>query len=143
MRAIRHLLLRQPTQFTHRHHYIFQRTKFLHQEVELENETDMRAPRRRSVEIAAVRHQLTIDPDVALFLPIEESKQVEQSRLSAARRPDNRVHLSGLRVERDATQNVYTTFILPEVPVNVRAAQRDVSGEICHEISRLTEPFRE
>ena len=40
--------------------------------------------RRGAVQITAVRHQLTIDPDVAFLLPVEETQQIKQRRLAAA-----------------------------------------------------------
>src|SRR5690349_17855738 len=96
LRTLRHLRGREAAEFAHRHHYVFQRAKFHHQKVELKHEADVLPASRGAVFVDAVRHQTTIDPDLALIGFIEEPQEVKQRALATARRADDRIDFPAL-----------------------------------------------
>src|SRR5207247_1898120 len=102
-----------------------QRRELEHQEVKLENESDVRATCRGPREVVGVRHRLSVDFDLAFVRLVEEAEEVEQRALAAPGRPDNRVDLAAMRLERDALEHVHAAFALAKVAVQARASQGD------------------
>ena len=142
--TFRHLILRQAAQLAHRHHHIIERRKLLHQKVKLENKPDMFAARRRTVEIAAVGHQLITDPNGTVIGLIEQTEQIKQRTFATSRRTDNRSHFTTTRLKRNATQHVHPALSFPEVAVQFFATQREFGigfyrGAHC-EVPRIISP---
>ncbi len=61
------------------------------------------------------------DPEAAGIRLIEQTEQVEQGALAAARRADDGMHGGGRDFERDAAQDVDARLIFAEVALQVRA----------------------
>ena len=55
---------------------------------------------------------------------VEETKDVEQRALAAARRADDRVNAPGFEIERNATQRVHARFLFAEITFNLAATER-------------------
>src|SRR5207245_2149836 len=58
---------------------------------------------------------------------IEQTENVEQRALAASRWADNGVDAAGLEIERDAAQRMHARFLLSEIPLNLVAAETNVS----------------
>src|SRR6187397_2842150 len=78
---------------------------------------------------------MTIDLNPTGIGPVEQSEDVKQSALAASGRPNDGVHSSGLKVERDAAQRVDTRFLLPEEALHLTASKQNVGR---HEIDVTT-----
>ena len=94
--------------------------------MELEDEADVLAAGGGARLVAAVRHELAVDPDVAVVRLVEEPQEVEQGALAAARGPDDRVDLAPAGLEGDPAQHVHPAVPLPQVAVQALAADGDV-----------------
>ena len=125
-----HLGLTQAPELAHGHHDIVERGEFQHEKVKLKNKADMFAPRRRAVEVAAIRHQLITNPDRAVIGLVEETEQVEERALATTRRAHDRRHMTSPRLKRDAAQHMHPPLALTEMPVQIRAAQSEASGSV-------------
>lgn len=123
-----HGLRRQPAQLAHRHHHVVERRELQHQEMKLEDETDVLAPGCRPGQIVAVRHRPATDLDPALVRLIEQPEQIQQSAFTAAGWTHDRVDLSAPGLKRHALQHMDTAFALSEVPVQILAAQDDAGS---------------
>jgi hypothetical protein len=79
------------------------------------NTKPMCSPRagRRAHGVLAVRHELAPDPDLALVGLVEEAEEVQERRLAAAGRPDDRVDLPRLRLEGEPLKDVDPALVPP------------------------------
>lgn len=132
-RAGSHLRLTQAPELAHGHHDIVERGEFQHEKVKLKNKADMFAPRRRAIEVAAIRHQLITDPDRAVIGLVEETEQVEERALATTRRAHDRRHMTSPRLKRDAAQHMHPPLTLPEVAMQVLAPQSEASAGALHQ----------
>src|SRR5262249_40580714 len=101
---------------------------FQHQEMKLKHKADMGAARRSAREVVAVRHELAVDFHLSVVRLVQEAKQIKQCGFAAARRPDDGINPTALRLERYSLEHMHPPLALPEVPVEIRTPQRQRTG---------------
>src|SRR5262249_25512214 len=98
--AITHLRIRELAELTHRDHYIFLRGEVLHQEMELKNEADEFVPLMCELVVGQVGHRFGFDRYTPRIGGIQQTENIQQRTLTAARRADHGVNASSLDLER-------------------------------------------
>src|SRR5207248_10562478 len=104
--AFAHLRIGQPPELAHWDHHILLRAEVFHQEMELKNESDELAAFMRQLIIAQMQRRLRFNGNSPRIRRIEETENIEQRALAAARWADNSVDAAWLEIERDPTQRM-------------------------------------
>src|SRR6266566_4729597 len=93
--------------------------------MELKYESDELAAFMCELVIAQMQHWLRFDRHSARIGRIEQTQNIEQRALAAARRADNSVDAARLEIERDATQRVDALLLFAQITLDRFATETD------------------
>ena len=86
---------------------------------ELEDETDVAAPKLRQLRVAEVPDLRAVDPDVALGWPVETGEDMHESRLAGPGRPHHRDQRALGHRQRHAPESIDGCLAFPVAPGQV------------------------
>src|ERR1051326_1049409 len=95
--------------------------------MELKNETEELLSAARQFFIAQMQNRCRTDLDRAGIRFIQQTEDVEEGALAAARRTDHCVQAAGGDVDRDAAQCVDAFLLFAEIALDIAAAERNFS----------------
>src|SRR3954471_22902475 len=132
MRGTRqHLLFARDSQAPHRDHDVFLGGEILEEKMKLKNKPQELVPFSVERVVVQVRNDFVFDRDAAPVRLVEQTEDVKESVLAAARRPHDRVHGSALELERDAAQSMNSRILLPQEAFDALTAERDFGVHSC------------
>ena len=111
-----------------RERHVLERAHPLEQVEELEHEPDVLPPQARTAVLVLAGERHPCQHDLAARRRVDAGDQLQQRRLPAPRRPDDRHELAGGDLEVDAAERPHRRLIGPEAPAEAVNSQDLVHG---------------